>query len=79
MPGAITSGTGFCWETANNVSALLDKPVPRDEVKAADRKRGVGDLTNIAAVVLETDRGLSVITRNAAGMGQRCQVSEQIL
>lgn len=47
--------------------ALLDERVTRDEVAAAIRKSGEGDLGRIAAVVLETDGSFSVIAASAAG------------
>jgi uncharacterized membrane protein YcaP (DUF421 family) len=50
-----------------DAAALLDERVTCDEVKAAVRKSGAGDFTNIAAVILETDGSFSVITRDAAG------------
>jgi len=48
-------------------TALLDERVTRDEVAAAVRKSGEGDLGQIAAVVLETDGSFSVISAAAAG------------
>jgi uncharacterized membrane protein YcaP (DUF421 family) len=48
-------------------AALLDERVTRDEVAAAVRKSGGGDLRRIAAVVLETDGSISVIATSAAG------------
>lgn len=48
-------------------TALLDERVTRDEVAAAVRKSGEGDLGRIAAVVLETDGSFSVIAASAAG------------
>ncbi|GAA0675758.1 uncharacterized membrane protein YcaP (DUF421 family) [Sphingomonas insulae] len=48
-------------------AALLDERVTRDEVAAAVRKSGGGDLGRIAAVVLETDGSISVIATSAAG------------
>ena len=48
-------------------AALLDERVTREEVAAAVRKGGYGDLGAIAAVVLETDGSFSVIVRDEAG------------
>lgn len=48
-------------------AALLDERLTRDEVAAAVRKSGGGDLGRIAAVVLETDGSFSVIPASAAG------------
>ncbi len=47
--------------------ALLDERVSAVEIKAAVRSHGLGDLTSVAAVVLETDGSLSVISRANAG------------
>ncbi|WP_374943005.1 hypothetical protein [Sphingomonas sp.] len=38
-----------------------------EEIRGAVRKAGLGDLRDIAAVVLETDGSFSVIPSNAAG------------
>lgn len=46
---------------------LLDERVTREEVAAAVRKGGYGDLGAVAAVVLETDGSFSVIVRDEAG------------
>lgn len=47
--------------------ALRRERVTRDEVLAAVRSAGSGDLADIAAVVLETNGTLSVIERDKAG------------
>ena len=47
--------------------ALLEERVAADEVKAAVRKSGVGDLAKVAAVFLETDGSFSVIVHDKAG------------
>ncbi|GLV30236.1 DUF421 domain-containing protein [Sphingobium sp. TomTYG75] len=47
--------------------ALREERISPDEVKAAVRGAGVGDLSDVAAVVLETDGSLSVIARDRAG------------
>ncbi|MBX7267679.1 DUF421 domain-containing protein [Micromonospora sp. Llam7] len=43
--------------------------VAESEIRQAARSRGAGDLTGLAAVVLETDGSLSVITRSRLGDG----------
>ncbi len=52
---------------AFNRPALLNERVTEDEVKAAVRKSGIGDLAKVAAVVMETDGSFSVISLDAAG------------
>lgn len=47
--------------------ALLDERVTVEEIKAAVRMRGLGDLAKVAAVVLETDGSFSVVPENKAG------------
>ncbi|MEO6092017.1 MAG: YetF domain-containing protein [Novosphingobium sp.] len=47
--------------------ALRDERMSRRELEAAVRKSGLGDFADIAAVVLETDGTLSVISRDKAG------------
>lgn len=47
--------------------ALRNERVTRDEVRAAVRGAGLGDLGRVAAVVLETDGSLSVIAADSAG------------
>ncbi|EPR11273.1 hypothetical protein M527_04125 [Sphingobium indicum IP26] len=47
--------------------ALRAERVSKDEVKAAVRSAGIGDLGQVAAVVLETDGSLSVIGNDRAG------------
>ena len=53
--------------------ALDDERVTKDEVRAAVRKAGHGDVGKIAAVVLETDGSLSVISRDSLGDGSAMQ------
>jgi uncharacterized membrane protein YcaP (DUF421 family) len=43
--------------------------VTRDEVQAAVRSAGCGDLADVAAVVLETDGSFSVIPKVRLGTG----------
>jgi uncharacterized membrane protein YcaP (DUF421 family) len=49
--------------------ALARERVSCEEVKAAVRASGAGDLAEIAAVVLETDGSLGVIATEKAGVG----------
>lgn len=49
--------------------ALRRERVTKDEVRAAVRGHGSGDLADIAAVVLETDGKLSVVARDRLGSG----------
>lgn len=46
--------------------ALLEERVSQREVKAAVRKAGLGDIADVAAVVLETDGSFSVISKEKA-------------
>ncbi|HEY9093009.1 DUF421 domain-containing protein [Parasphingorhabdus sp.] len=48
-------------------SALRDERVSQREVEAAVRKSGLGDLADVAAVVLETDGNFSIISNDKAG------------
>lgn len=50
-------------------SALLAERVTDEEIRAAVRKGGMGDLAAVALVVLETDGSFSVIPNDAAGDG----------
>jgi uncharacterized membrane protein YcaP (DUF421 family) len=47
--------------------AMREERVTRSEVEAAVRNEGFGDLSDVAAVVLETDGSMSVISREKAG------------
>jgi uncharacterized membrane protein YcaP (DUF421 family) len=47
--------------------AMSDERVTRSEVEQAVRNEGFGDLSDVAAVVLETDGSMSVISREKAG------------
>ncbi|UOY01938.1 DUF421 domain-containing protein [Blastococcus sp. PRF04-17] len=47
--------------------ALLRQRVTLDEIRQAVRSTGSGDLSDVAAVVLESDGSLSVISRSRAG------------
>lgn len=53
--------------------ALLSQRVSLDEVRQAVRSSGHGDLTSIAAVVLESDGSLSVIAESQLGDGSALQ------
>ncbi|UYG02015.1 DUF421 domain-containing protein [Halomonas sp. LR3S48] len=50
-------------------SALLKARVTKDEVRAAARAAGMADLSEIAAVILETDGSFSVLGQRAGGTG----------
>jgi uncharacterized membrane protein YcaP (DUF421 family) len=50
-------------------AALRTERVTRDEVQAAVRSAGCGDLADVAAVVLETDGSFSVIPKVRLGTG----------
>ncbi|WFE53210.1 YetF domain-containing protein [Micromonospora sp. WMMD1155] len=49
--------------------AMRQARVTDSEIRQAARSQGYGDLTGLAAVVLETDGSLSVIPRNQVGDG----------
>jgi uncharacterized membrane protein YcaP (DUF421 family) len=49
--------------------AMRGQRVTEGEVRQAVRSQGIGDLTAVAAVVLETDGTFSVITSSQAGNG----------
>lgn len=44
-----------------------DKRISQDEAKAAVRGRGIGDLSQVAALVLETDGSLGVMAQARPG------------
>ena len=48
-------------------AALLDERVTVEEIKSAVRKGGLGDLRDVAVVILETDGSFSVIPGGSAG------------
>ncbi len=50
-------------------AALRDERVTMDEIRQAVRATGSGDLTSIAAVVLESDGSLSVVPAGKLGNG----------
>lgn len=60
-PRILLSGGKF------DLKAMEEERVTEEEVRSAVRKTGQGDLTNIAAVFLETDGSFSVVKRDAAG------------
>lgn len=49
--------------------ALREQRLTDAEVRQAIRSTGVGDVTTVAAVVLESDGSLSIIRRDSAGDG----------
>lgn len=49
--------------------ALVDQRISEDEIRSAARDAGVAELSNIAAVVLETDGSISVVPGSAAPDG----------
>jgi uncharacterized membrane protein YcaP (DUF421 family) len=54
-------------------AALRSQRVTRTEVRQAVRASGIGDVTAVAAVVLESDGTLSVIARDKLGDGSALQ------
>ncbi|MFY1693099.1 DUF421 domain-containing protein [Plantactinospora sp. WMMB782] len=48
---------------------MRSQRITESEIRQAARSQGVGDLSELAAVVLETDGSLSVITRSRYGDG----------
>lgn len=50
-----------------DLEVMRRQRVSLDEVRQAVRASGIGDLSSVAAVVLETDGTLSVIARSKAG------------
>ncbi len=73
IPGARSLVTGsptlLVRSGATIPSAMRDQRVTDADVRQAVRQAGLGDLGRVAAVVLETDGSLSVITADAAGSG----------
>jgi len=53
--------------------ALRKARITQDEICAAVRDAGMGDLQDVAAVILETDGSLSVIDRSRIGSGSALQ------
>jgi uncharacterized membrane protein YcaP (DUF421 family) len=65
---AITSRPTLLWRDGWPIgSALTRQRVSVDEVRQAVRATGAGDLSDVAAVVLESDGTLSVILRSEIG------------
>lgn len=60
-PTILLSDGEFLW------TAMRNERVTDDEIRSAVRSSGMGDLADVAAVVLETDGSLSVISRDKAG------------
>ncbi len=62
------SNARMLLENGNYIEqALRDERVTHAEVEQAARKQGFGDLSDLAAVVLETDGSFSVIANDKAG------------
>ena len=57
-------------------SALRRERVTTDDVLAAIRASGVGDVTEIAAVVLETDGSISVVRQSPVRGSSLCNIRE---
>lgn len=57
-------------------TALRRERVTREEVLAAVRGAGIGDVDDVAAVVLETDGSFSVVARDRAGTRSALPESE---
>ncbi len=70
MRSALTSKPTVLLEDGTMIhAALLRERIDEDSVRAAIRSSGIGGLESVAAVVLETDGTLSVISRNQRGSG----------
>jgi len=52
-----------------DTAAMLRGRIDEDSLCAAVRSNGIGDLSSVASVVLETDGTLSVISRTGLGCG----------
>jgi uncharacterized membrane protein YcaP (DUF421 family) len=64
----ITSRPTLVWRDGRPVeSALVQQRVAIDEVRQAVRATGTGDLSEVAAVILESDGTLSVILQTQIG------------
>jgi uncharacterized membrane protein YcaP (DUF421 family) len=64
----VTSRPTLVWRDGRPIeSALVRQRVAVDEVRQAVRATGTGDLSDVAAVVLESDGTLSVIPQGAIG------------
>ncbi len=67
---ALTSQPTLLLEDGKMIrAALLSQRLTEAEVRQAIRSSSVGDLSSVAAVVLEDDGSLSVITRQSLGDG----------
>lgn len=49
--------------------AMKKVRITKDEIRAAIRRKGIGSLDKVAAVILESDGSLSVISREKIGSG----------
>ena len=64
----LTARPTLVWRDGSPLeSALVEQRVAVDEVRQAVRAAGTGDLRQVAAVVLESDGTLSVITQSSIG------------
>jgi len=73
---AITSGPTLLLRDGRPLPEALDaQRITLDSLHAAVRSSGIGGLELVAAVVLETNGGLSVISRAQAGSGSALDVS----
>ncbi len=57
---------------------LKDSRMTADDVRSAVRKQGIGALDDVAAVVLETDGKLAVVSQSAVGSGSALEGVEGI-
>jgi uncharacterized membrane protein YcaP (DUF421 family) len=66
----VTSGPTLVFRDGEPVlAALREQRVTLDEIRQAVRGSGSGDLSSVAAVVLESDGSLSVVSRSQLGDG----------
>ncbi|MEV5819714.1 DUF421 domain-containing protein [Micromonospora haikouensis] len=61
--------TLLLWDGRLRHEAMRSVRVAESEIRQAARSQGAGDLGDLAAVILETDGSLSVITRDSLGDG----------
>lgn len=57
------------WDGAPLPDALRAERLSMDEIRQAARAGGSGDLSSVAAIVLESDGSLSVVSRDGLGSG----------
>ena len=66
----VTSRPTLVFQQGNPVpDAMRDQRISLDEIRQAVRSSGVGDLRSVAAVVMESDGSLSVVTAQQYGDG----------